>query len=197
MPRAHAVPPQHLASTFAVAQKPISRCRRPRSRRWDCVAEWPTKLAHRSRERRLVPVRGIRTPVPWLRKRITPCTALPSAWFPAVYRAVYIVHTVRFRCHHAQSVSSCLASPSDRPSWSARRRQRPLEPRAHNGAAQIRLVAAAQVCVEYRRENRTCDSLEHCAEYLDRMLKTNDLLAPAMRETLGAVRATAATSEDR
>jgi hypothetical protein len=60
--------------------------------------------------------------------------------------------------------------------------------------AQLRLVSAAQVCVEYRRKNSRCESLEDCAEYLDRTLKTNDLLAPAMRETLSAVRATAASS---
>ena len=55
--------------------------------------------------------------------------------------------------------------------------------------AQLRLLTAAQVCVEYRRENPTCDALGNCAAYLERVLQTNELLIPALIEAAGLARA--------
>jgi hypothetical protein len=62
--------------------------------------------------------------------------------------------------------------------------------------AQLRLLTAAQVCVEYRRSNPTCDALDNCAAYLDRILHTNKLLVAALTETASAARETAAGSAE-
>jgi hypothetical protein len=61
--------------------------------------------------------------------------------------------------------------------------------------AQLRLLTAAQVCVEYRREHAACDALDNCAAYLDRILEMNQMIVAALLETAGATREAAAGSE--
>ena len=54
--------------------------------------------------------------------------------------------------------------------------------------AQLRLLTAAELCVEHRRQHPSCDPLDNCAAYLERILRTNELLVAALIETMGAAR---------
>lgn len=59
--------------------------------------------------------------------------------------------------------------------------------------AQLRLLTAAQVCVQYHREQLTAsNALENCCAYLDRMMRTHDVVHAALAETAALVRATVA-----
>jgi hypothetical protein len=57
--------------------------------------------------------------------------------------------------------------------------------------AQLRLLTAAQVSIQYHREQPTpSKALESCVAYLDRMERTHDVIHAALVETAAVVRAT-------